>query len=409
MKSKITLATLAALTSMAAVNGLDFLGPLPRLGLHGAAVVALSYLLWHRATAVIPHVPRSLAVGLLVAAVITPELAVEVRFASEAGLPHVPGLTTAALTGASRMLVGLGWPLAICVLWARSGAVGLTLPRAQRVPLWFLMLAALYAFTIYLKASLTLLDSALLVLLFAAYVWTTARQFAGASDINQRLWTVTPEVPKLDIARAIVMLGVLGVGAGMTAVGVAHAVLDLSDVSGGFGVVQWLVPVATKSPLLVVVCALVWRGRTSEATSTLAAAQFGLLTLTVAVIPVAFLAGRFGLGNGLELGLDDTQRSALLLVSAQTVLLVTLLSSMSASAKGGLALLALFLLQAAVSVAQPGGPSGLTQVVLAFIHFGASGALVIVDRARLLSLTEILPVDQTEGDYLRSAGQDSDT
>src|SRR5262249_56727853 len=93
--------------------------------------------------------------------------------------PGAPGetpcsLALANMTGANRLLIGIGWSMVVFVAWYRSGRTGVrltevVLERSHAVELAFLAIATVYSLTLPLKQTVTLLDAAILGGIFIAY------------------------------------------------------------------------------------------------------------------------------------------------------------------------------------------------------------------------------------------------
>ena len=88
------------------------------------------------------------------------------------------------MTGANRLLIGLGWSMVVFIAWyrlRRTGTMppgrweGIELTRDHSIELGFLWVATLYSLTLPLKSSITLIDTVVLVGLFAAYTWRVSR------------------------------------------------------------------------------------------------------------------------------------------------------------------------------------------------------------------------------------------
>ncbi|MBN8906930.1 MAG: hypothetical protein J0H99_09965, partial [Rhodospirillales bacterium] len=154
------------------------------LGFSGAVVGAAFLLTWGAELAEL-DIGEGLALALLALIAVLPEYAVDVIFAWKAGrdpAQYAP-LALANMTGANRLLIGAGWSVvalvAIAALRRRHDARGESSPppdavalrEVQVVELAFLALASAYALTLPLRATLTLLDGAILFGLFAAYLW----------------------------------------------------------------------------------------------------------------------------------------------------------------------------------------------------------------------------------------------
>ena len=76
-------------------------------------------------------ISQSLALAFLALISILPEYAVDMYFAWQAGKnPEYMGYATANMTGANRLLIGLGWSAVVLLYWARSRKRSVTLDRA---------------------------------------------------------------------------------------------------------------------------------------------------------------------------------------------------------------------------------------------------------------------------------------
>jgi cation:H+ antiporter len=89
-------------------------------------------------------------------------------------------LALANMTGANRLLIGIGWSLVVLVAWFRfrgqgrpTGGVGL--PRSSAVEVTYLSLATLYSLSLPLKRTITLVDLVVLVAIFVAYTLRIAK------------------------------------------------------------------------------------------------------------------------------------------------------------------------------------------------------------------------------------------
>src|SRR3712207_3170586 len=79
------------------------------------------------------------------------------------------------MTGANRLLIGVGWSAIVLVAWLRFRAREVTMERSQSIEICVLLVATLYAFTIPFKDGLSLLDTVIFGALFAIYAWAAAK------------------------------------------------------------------------------------------------------------------------------------------------------------------------------------------------------------------------------------------
>ena len=89
-------------------------------------------------------------------------------------------LALANMTGANRLLIGIGWSLVVFIAYYRSRKRppvlrAITLERTHAVEVSFLALATVYSLTLPLKHSITPVDAAVLVTIFVAYTVRISR------------------------------------------------------------------------------------------------------------------------------------------------------------------------------------------------------------------------------------------
>ena len=166
----------------------------PGLLVFGAAVVAASFLLAWAAEAARVDISGSLAIAILAVIAVLPEYAVDLYFGYTAGHdPDYVQYAAANMTGANRLLLGLGWPVvAIIALWVASRRSGrtvraLVLDSGYRVELGFLLVASLVAFAVPLSGQISLILGLVLIGLFAFYLWQVSR-----AEPRNRSWSGRP-------------------------------------------------------------------------------------------------------------------------------------------------------------------------------------------------------------------------
>src|SRR5829696_7084097 len=103
--------------------------------LTGAAILGAAFLLSWAAEVFQMDVSQALALALLALIAVLPEYAVDAVFAFDAGRDPVlaqEGYAVANMTGANRLLIGLGWSSIVLLAWFRHGARRVELERSQR-------------------------------------------------------------------------------------------------------------------------------------------------------------------------------------------------------------------------------------------------------------------------------------
>lgn len=414
--------TLLGLSSYVGGPTLSLAPPVAAL-VHGTAIVGAAFLLSWAAEAAQVDISAGLALALLALLAVLPEYAVDFVFATRCGTeyaggsssPEVCSLALANMTGANRVLVGVGWPLVVLVaglaVWraarrreqdraevatpsTRSGEVRLA--PAMSVEVGFLGFATLYSLTLPLRATLGLWDALLLVGLFAAYAWRLARM----PPTEPELLGVSAWLGDLPVrARRVGVATLFLVGAVVILATAEHFADGLVETGrelqvSEFLLVQWVAPLASESPELIVACLYAWRLKAEDSLGTLLSSKVNQWTLLVGGLPVVF-AVTAGTLDGLPL--DTHQRYELLITGAQSLFAVALLLDLRITHRGAVALLALFLTQFGVSVLATERANQITIVVLSVVYVGAATVMMSRRRhrlARLVRESTVTPFDE---------------
>jgi cation:H+ antiporter len=361
----------------------DLAPPLLAL-IYGVAVIGAAFLLAWAAEAAQLDVSASLAIGVLALIAVLPEYAVGFVFAWKGGhdvarhgsscLP--PGadgasncsLVLANMTGANRLLIGIGWSMIVFIAywqWRRRGQRhrGVTMDRSKAVELAYLSLACAYCLTLPLKRTVTLVDAVLLVAIFVAYTLRISKAPQTHPDlIGPAAWV---GAMGRGARRASVLA--LFVFAGVVILLVAeHFAESLVDTGAELGVsefllVQWLAPLASEAPELLVVALYAWRLKTSEALTAVVSSKINQWTLLVGTLPLVFAVASGGL-HGLPV--EAAQREEVLLTAAQTVFAVAILVNLSISLREAFALFGLFWAQFVLGAVVPPSAKGVELLVL---------------------------------------------
>jgi cation:H+ antiporter len=349
---------------------------------YGAAVVAAAFLLAWACEAAQVDFANGLVVSAVAFVAILPEFIVELHFAFIGHAEYV----TANLTGASRLLLGfcVAMPAALALLPAkwRPPPVGrINLEPAQRLDLAILGLAALWALRGVIRGQLTLLDSAVLISLYILYL----RRAAGAGGESPPPMGVAARLAELPKAQRQRWAGGLMLFAAivilLTAVPFGDAVLGTGALVGisPYLVLQWLVPVATETPELVVAVVLLMHGRGGQSVAVLLAGAVSQYTLALGTLPLAYLAG---LGTG-PLPLQPREQIELLLTMGVALYAVAALVTLRLSRGDASLMLALFAAQFLL-------PTGLTRFVIAVVFTALAVDVLIAERQTLRSVLRAL-------------------
>jgi cation:H+ antiporter len=387
-------------------------GPAPHLPepllalIYGIAIVGAAFVLSWAAEAVQVDVNAGLALALLALLAVLPEYAVDFVFTAQCGAAYTPGsspdvcsLALANMTGANRVLVGVGWPLVVltaslAVWWAarrrgqdtteaasESTGVGeVRLAPGMSVEVGFLGFATLYSLTLPLRESLGLWDSVVLIGLFAAYAWRLSKMEKSEPD----LLGVSQWVGEQQKSRRRTWVVAMFVGAALVILATAEHFANSLVASGKsmgvseFLLVQWVAPLASESPELIVACLYAWRLKASDSLGTLLSSKVNQWTLLVGGLPVVFSITAMTTDG---LPLDTHQRYELLITGAQSLFAVALLLNLAITTRGAVALLGLFLVQFFVSVLFSEEVNQMTILVLSGVY-AVSAVVLVVRRGR---------------------------
>ncbi|MFG2039968.1 sodium:proton exchanger [Dactylosporangium sp. NPDC048998] len=364
----------------------------------GAAIVGAAFVLAWAAEAAQVDVSAGLAVAVLALIAVLPEYSVDFVFtwrggeaAARYGAACAPpgdetpacSLALANMTGANRILVGVGWVLVVLIAWRRSKVRGIRLGRADAVPLAFLAIASLYCLLLPLQRTLTLWDTGVLVAVFVAYSWRVSRAPAGEPDlIGPSAWVgglaKTPRRATV-VALFVVSAGVILLCAEPFAEGLVNtgAQLGISQ----FLLVQWVAPLASEAPELLVAGLYAWRLHTTEALGALVSSKVNQWTLLVGTLPIAFAASSGGRSG---LPIEPAQRDELLLTAAQSLLAIALLLGLTLSLRAALLLAGLFVLQFALGAAVPEAWHDRELLGLSLLYLALAALTLVRKRAHLL-------------------------
>lgn len=321
----------------------------------GLSIVGAAFLLAWGAEASMVEVSAGLAIAAVALLVVLPEYAVDMTFAWKAGSdPLLPAylagtapepasleLPVANLTGANRLLSGLGWPLLIFLYWwRRRRSVRMT--PALTPEIFVLGAAALYSILIFARGEIALWDAAVLFVLFLLYLWLISRAAGDSEEVVFGPPGAIAALPRMRrrmvIAAMFVIPGaVIGISAAPFADGLVETGLEFNI--DRFILVQWVAPLASESPEILIASIFTLRGNPVFGFAALVSASANQWTLLVASLPVVF---SLGLGEAHSLPLNDRQAAEIFLTLAQIIFAVTLISKLRVGWVGASVLLIIF-------------------------------------------------------------------
>lgn len=310
------------------------------------AVVGAAFLLSWAAETAEMDVPRSLSLAVVALLAVLPEYAVDMYFAWMAG--RVGGdyihYAAANMTGANRLLLGVGWSLVAFVAMLKTRKKEVELDEGIRLEFFVLLIASLYCFLIPLRGEISLIDSVVLIFLYALYVKLALKapreEFEPAG--------VPAYFCKLPVKKRRVSVVILMLYAALIIfISVEAFAEGLIKTAENFGIdeflmVQWIAPLASESPEFIVAMYLVRKLRVTAGINALVSSKVNQWTLLIGCLAVVY---SIALAHPSDLPLDARQREEVLLTAAQSLLGVAIIIDLRLHLYEAALLLSLFLLQ----------------------------------------------------------------
>ena len=340
------------------------------LVLPGLCIVGAAFMMTWAAEVLELDLPQNVAIGIVALIAVLPEYAVDMYFAWTAGRnPAYTAYATANMTGANRLLIGLGWPVVLLTFWWKSGERAISLSRDNAVELMALLAATVYAFVLPLKRGLSCIDSVVFLAIFAAYAYRSSQAHAGEPELEgtAAFLAELPPRPRRVAVAAIFLFAAVAIG--LSAQPFAEGILGEGRRWGieEFLLVQWLAPLASEAPEFIVAMVFASRGKPEVGLRALVSSKVNQWTLLVGMIPLAYCASAGGLS---PMPLDERQAEEIVLTAAQSLFGLAFLIDLKFTIGEALALLVLFAAQMVFQA--PGarwGFAGLYLVLSAGLFF----------------------------------------
>src|SRR5262245_30167852 len=319
--------------------------------LSGLAIVGAAFLLGWGAELSERDIPRSLALITLALISVLPEYAIGLHYAWTEGLvKSTEGLAIANMTGANRILIGVGWALIAIVYYFKYHQKEIELDNSQGLEISLLLLATVYSLVIPLKGTLTWVD---MVVLFAMFIYYAGRA-ARSEKHDVELEGIAAELDRTlgNNARRLAVLVMFAFAGfaiwfsaepfaeGLKATGKAYGVNE-------FFLVQWLAPLASESPEAMIALLFALKGKGSVGIGALISSKVNQWTLLVGAIPLAYglAAGGLAAGRLEPMILTSLSKEELLLTSAQSLFAAVVISDFRFALWEAMLLLILFTAQ----------------------------------------------------------------
>ena len=308
----------------------------------GVAIFGAAFLLSWAAELSQKDIPQALAIALLALIAVLPEYAVDMYFAWSAGKdPKYTAFATANMTGANRLLIGVGWAAVVITYWLKSGKKAVELEPSHKIELFYLALATLYSFLIPLKGQLDLIDAVALIMIFVFYMRAASKaehvepELEGPAAMIEswgtrprRAWTVSFFL----LSGFTIFTAAEPFAEGLLATGRTFGIEE-------FILVQWLAPLASESPEFIVAILFALKGQPGTSMGALLSSKVNQWTLLIGMLPIVYAVSA-GSAGGMHM--DARQVEEMFLTAAQSIFAVAVLANLSFSLLEALIVFVLF-------------------------------------------------------------------
>lgn len=295
-------------------------------------------------------ISQGLALAMLAWLQTLPEFAVEAVIAWQAGrtagdptVPpalkvHATALMTANLTGSLRLLVGLGWPMIYITAatfyrkQSKRRLMEIKLEKEHAVEIVFLLISIAYFFIVWLKGTLTWVDTIFLAVIYFVYLYFLKKIPPQAEEKIEDLDRIPRFILRQRRPLRNAIITSMFVGGGLILYVAAEPFLEsLKAVAVGLGIstfvfVQWVAPFLSEFPEKV--SAFNWARRVTSAPMALmnmVSSNINQWTMLAAMLPIAYALALGHLGT---IDFDSHQELEVLMTIGQSLLGALMLANM---------------------------------------------------------------------------------
>ena len=395
----------------------------------GVGIIGAAFLLSWAAEVAQMDVSASFAIAILALVAVMPEYMVEAVLAWDAGesyrqlqvaegeVPKAMSLAAANVTGANRLLIGVGWSAVIIIFWLKQRS-GFDMRGLLTLELPMLVVATLLTIIVAFTKMIPIWLAVVFIGVYIFYLWRSSTQESEEPDLLGAAAMIGSFRP---VYRRLWVAGLFIYSAAIILIAAEPFVHGLRDTGASLGIsefllIQWLAPLASESPEIIVAVLFSLRANPNGGLTTLISSQVNQLTLLVGSIVVVF---SLSAGQLLSFPLDyfeggfverlrgpfGLQSSEFLLTAAASTFAILLVSTRIIKLWHGLALLGIFAAYMVILLAFPdifGGKDDVENVPLrlwaSIIIFALAALLVALNWRRVVYVFRGVPhPDGVEG------------
>lgn len=364
--------------------------------LFGIGIVGAAFLLSWAAEAAQVDVSASFAIAVLAIITILPEYAVEAVLAWDAGSafatdPTAPeiGRVAANVTGANRLLIGLGWPAVVLAFWLRRRRI-LEVRGGLPLEISILLVATLLSILFSAMGFVPLWLSAILIGMYLFYLWMSSRHEAGEPELEGPAATIGALSKKGRRATVVLLFIFSAAVILLVAEPFVESLIETGEQLGidEFLLIQWLAPLASEAPEMLVAVLFALRANPVAGITALISAEVNQMTVLVGSMPVIFSAA---LGEAHSFPLDSRQMAEFLFTASLALFAIATFARMRLTHWHALILLAIFVGQLAapqigfINDLAPEGEGGF-HLSASFVLFGLALLVLVWDFGRAKAL-----------------------
>ena len=396
----------------------------------GVGIIGAAFLLSWAAEVAQLDVSASFAIAILALIAVMPEYMVEAVLAWDAGesyrqlavaqgeVTKEMSLAAANVTGANRLLIGIGWSAVIIIFWLKRRS-GFDMRGLLKLELPMLVVATLLTILVAFSKAIPIWLAVVFIGAYIFYLWRSSTQESEEPDLLGAAAMIAAFKP---LYRRLWVLGLFIYSAGVILIAAEPFVHGLRATGEALGIsefllIQWLAPLASESPEIIVAVLFALRANPNDGLTTLISSQVNQLTLLVGSIVVVFSISS---GQLLSFPLDyfepgnflsrltspfGLQSSEFLLTAAASTFAILLISTRIIKLWHGIALLGIFVAYMTTLLFFPGIFGGIDDVEnvplrmwASIIVFGLAVALVAVNWRRVVYVLRGVPHPDGDSD-----------
>ena len=388
----------------------------------GVGIIGAAFLLSWAAEVAQMDLSASFAIAILALIAVMPEYMVEAVLAWDAGesyrqlavaegeVTKEMSLAAANVTGANRLLIGVGWSAVIIIFWLKRRS-GFDMRGLLKLELPMLVVATLLTIVVAFTKAIPIWLAVVFIGAYIFYLWRSSTQESEEPDLLGAAAMIARFRPPY---RRLWVLGLFVYSAGIILIAAEPFVHGLRATGEELGIsefllIQWLAPLASESPEIIVAVLFALRANPNDGLTTLISSQVNQLTLLVGSIVVVFSISS---GQILSFPLDyfeggfverlrgpfGLQSSEFLLTAAASTFAILLISTRIIKLWHGIALLGIFAAYMVILLAFPdifGGKDDVENVPLrmwsSIIIFGLAVLLVAMNWRRVVYVFRGVP------------------